>query len=155
MSTITFTNAWQVLGQLWTVVGVVPAWAQGRIFVCPNCASPAVATDIYQGGRGDVSCIECAAGHVIERTGVEMEAVSSIIKRTIQAQASTPWPTGQNVYVTSDLWLTPEDGNIVLCRTRCKPRPVGLLSRNGGWHWAALPDADIQRAVGQLVRARE
>lgn len=155
MNEITFSNAWSALGETWRVLGVVPGWAQGRVFVCPECLAPAVATDVYKGGRGDVPCVECAAGHVVERNGSETGVVLAVVKKVINARSTDPWPTGQNVYVVSDLWLTPADGHICLCRSQCTPQPVGLLCRpNGALRWRPLSDTEIRQAIEKLKRRR-
>ena len=83
LSEITFSNAWNALGETWSVLGIVPGWARGRVFVCPTCLAPAVATDVYKGGRGDVPCVECVAGHIIERNGSEVTAILAIVKQVI------------------------------------------------------------------------
>ena len=155
LSEITFSNAWNALGETWSVLGIVPGWARGRVFVCPTCLAPAVATDVYKGGRGDVPCVECVAGHIIERNGSEVTAILAIVKQVINARATSPWPTGQNIYVTSDLWLTSADGHILLAKSQHSPQPVGLLCKpNGVLRWRPLPDTEIRQAIEKLKRRR-
>lgn len=154
-STVTFSNAWDTLGKSWVVLGIVPGWARGRVFACPQCAAPAIATDVYVGGRGDVPTIECAAGHTVERNGTPAEMILASVKQVLQAQARTPWPTGQNIYVTSELWLTPTEDRLCLCKSQHRPQPVAvLLDSNGDWRWSALPDDDIRQGIAKLKSTR-
>ncbi|MBN1887234.1 MAG: hypothetical protein JW850_04570 [Thermoflexales bacterium] len=152
MNEITFSNAWDTLGGAWSVTGIVPGWAHGRVFACPVCWGPAVATDVYIGGRGDVPVVECVGGHVLERDGTTPAVVMAIVKHVILANTTRPWPTGQNVYVTSGMWLAPLDGRICLHRSQHQPREVGLLSRLSGGNpcWRPLPDTVIRQAVMNL-----
>lgn len=155
MNEITFSNAWDGLGQTWSVLGIVPGWAQRRIFACPECAAPAVMTEVYTGGRGNVQCFECATGHIVERNGTEVAAILALVKKVINAYATSPWPTSQNIYVTADLWLRPMDGQIYLHRTQYSPQPVGLLCRpNGEYRWRPLSDTEIRQAIEKLWRLR-
>lgn len=63
-------NAWSKLGETWHIVGIVPGWAEEQVYICPGCGGPAVATEVYIGGRGDVPRLECANGHITDREGI-------------------------------------------------------------------------------------
>jgi len=147
MDGVTFSNAWDQLGRAWYVSGNVPNWAQGRVYVCPVCLGPAVATDVYVGGRGDLPRLECPDGHMVERDEMAPEVIVAHIAGLVQATRA--WPTGQSVWLSPDLWLTAEDGTICLCRTQRKPRMVGVCA-DGERPWRPLPAREIRQAIAQL-----